>query len=145
MRIRFRLQTMMIVVGVVGLGLGLVRLGQRRVLYRELAAYHQKMEAGHWHKSRYYTEPALRDFYATDLRCELHYYHALLKEKYQHAATYPWDMVKADPPGPPDCWIIEAVDNRPRRRRKRTGKSSLKSGANLSAFEHSKEAIQTPP
>ena len=108
-RLRLRVRTLLLAVGVVALILGGVILVRRSADYRRLAAFHEQMERrkaqavlGIENLARAATDPEnivrIRADAAYEARIGRH--HAAMKAKYLRAASRPWESVPPDPPPP---------------------------------------------
>ncbi len=103
---RFRVRTLMVVVGVVALLLWGGMMGSRSYRYVELARQYEFQEF-HWR------ENAMRDRGWAKFGLECADYFAMMSRKYRRAAWHPWLAVEPDPLAPGVAEAIRARQSPP--------------------------------
>jgi hypothetical protein len=112
----------MMAVAVVAVMLAAPAIFRRHLSLRDQGDYHARMEGVHTYQARMIGQPTL-DFadrepgiaaewrtYAA-FEAEIGAWHARLKEKYRHAARYPWLAIEPDPPEPKNPLNFEDLHN----------------------------------
>jgi hypothetical protein len=112
----------MIAVAAVAVMLAAVALFRRHLSLRERGDYHARREGDLASRARVLGQLAL-DYadrripgaaqWRAHAACEAEIgaWHARLKEKYRHAARYPWLAIEPDPPEPENPFNLEDLNN----------------------------------